>query len=39
VLKLLLVRRREHFADLFAAFYVGQVFIDKLYAINPNAEK
>lgn len=39
MLKLLLVRRREHFADLFAAFYVGQVFLDKLYAINPNAKK
>lgn len=38
VLELLLVHRREHFADLFAACYVGPVIIDTLYAINPNAE-
>jgi len=34
----MLVHRREHFADLFAACYVGPVIIDTLYAINPNAE-
>jgi len=30
--------RREHFADLFAACYVGPAIIDTLYAINPKAD-
>lgn len=38
VLDVILAHRREHFADLFAACYVGPAIIDTLYAINPNAE-
>lgn len=34
----ILTHRREHFADLFAACYVGPAIVDTLYAINPNAD-
>lgn len=37
VQEVILAHRREHFADLFAACYVGQVIVDTLYAINPTA--
>ncbi len=38
MLEHILSHRREHFADLFAACYVGPAIVDTLYAINPNAE-
>jgi hypothetical protein len=30
--------RREHFADLFAACYVGSAIVDSIHAINPHAD-
>lgn len=38
VLELIQNHRREHFADLFAACYIGSGIIDSLHAINPLAE-
>ena len=39
VQELVQVYRREHFADLFAACYVGYAISDSLEAINPRAER
>lgn len=38
VQELVQIYRREHFADLFAACYVGSAIVDSLDAINPLAE-
>ena len=38
VLDVLHNHRREHFADLFAACYVGSAIVDSIHAINPLAD-
>lgn len=38
VLEVIQNHRREHFADLFAACYVGSAIVDSIDAINPRAD-